>query len=42
VGWQAALFIIMAWRLAMTADERKQFAKRVRDVRQAARVDSSR
>jgi O-antigen/teichoic acid export membrane protein len=42
VGWQAILFIIMAWRIAMTADERKQFAKRVRDVRQVAREDSSR
>jgi O-antigen/teichoic acid export membrane protein len=42
VAWQAALFIIMAWKLAMTADERTQFAKRVREMRQVVREGSSR
>jgi hypothetical protein len=31
-GWQAALYIILAWRFALTANEREHFALRARTI----------
>jgi O-antigen/teichoic acid export membrane protein len=31
-GWQAALYLMLAWRFALTADEREHFALRVRTL----------
>jgi O-antigen/teichoic acid export membrane protein len=41
VGWQAVLYLGLAWRLALTAGEREQFASRWRNALGAARPPSS-
>ena len=32
VGWQAVLYLGLAWRLALTEGEREQFASRLRNL----------
>jgi hypothetical protein len=41
VGWQAILYLGLAWRLALTPGEREQFASRARNALGAAQPPSN-
>ncbi|MGA3129008.1 MAG: oligosaccharide flippase family protein, partial [Candidatus Korobacteraceae bacterium] len=41
VGWQAILYMVLAWKIALTAREREQFASRARNVLRYAQPRSS-